>query len=65
MCEIMEKYLEEERKEAREKIQEERISAIKTMLEYGITKEQILRKYSAEEYEEAAKQAATPNMMNL
>lgn len=56
MCEIMEKYLNEAREEGREKGRREaREEAIKTMLEYGLTKEQILRHYSAEEYEEAVK----------
>lgn len=32
---------------------EERIKAIQNMLEFGVTKELILQKYSSEEYEEA------------
>lgn len=32
---------------------EERIKAIQNMIEFGVTKELILQKYSSEEYEEA------------
>lgn len=58
VCEVMEKYLEEARTEARieasaEAKKAERIQAICNMIELEVPKEKILQKYSAEEYQEA------------
>lgn len=44
----------EGRKEGRK---EARLDAIKTMVELGVTKEQILKKYTVKEYEEAKQNA--------
>lgn len=52
MCEIMEKY---ERIAAEAGRAEGRLDAIRNMIELGLTKEQILTKYSEEEYNEAEK----------
>ena len=48
MCEVMEKYTQEVRAEGR-------LDAIRNMIELGLTREQILKKYSEEEYEIAEK----------
>ena len=62
----MEESEERGRKEGRKEGQEEgrkqgrreaRIDAIQIMVEMGLPKEQILKKYSAEEYEEAERMA--------
>lgn len=50
MCEVMEKYTKEVRAEERA---EGRVTAIQNMIELGLTKEQILKKYTEEEYEKA------------
>lgn len=54
MCEIMEKYeriaAEEGRAEGRA---EGRLTAICDMIEFGLSKEQILTKYSEDEYDKA------------
>lgn len=50
MCEVMEKYLEEAKDEAK---RTERIQAIRNMIELEVPKEKILKKYSLEEYQEA------------
>ena len=38
---------------------EERLDSIRNMIEFGLTKEQILRKYSEEEYEKAEQSMLT------
>lgn len=50
VCEVMEKYLEEAKDEAKKT---ERIQAIRNMIELEVPKEKILKKYSLEEYQEA------------
>ena len=52
MCEIMEKY---ERIAAEEGRAEGRLAAICDMIEFGLSKEQILTKYSEDEYDKAKK----------
>lgn len=49
MCDIMEKYLADERAKTR-------AEAIQNMLELGVPKDKIIKKYSIEEIEEAEKQ---------
>ena len=50
VCEVMEKYSEKAAEEAAKKAN---ITAIKNMLEFGVTKEKILKKYTESEYNAA------------
>lgn len=64
MCNLSEAILERGIREGIEQgrtegIAAERIIAVLNMLELGVPKEQILTKYTMEEYEEARKQMTT------
>lgn len=61
MCKTVEDYARSyaedyARSYAMQERSEERLSAIRNMIELGLTKEQILKKYSEEEYEKAEQQ---------
>ena len=53
MCEVMERYEEIAAKKASEKAN---INAVKNMIQFNISKDMILTKYSEEEYEQAVKE---------
>ena len=56
MSGVMEKY---EKIAAEEEIQRTKHQAIRNMLELGLTKEQILKKYSEEDFNEAVEEGKT------
>ena len=56
MSGVMEKY---EKNAAEEETQRTKHQAIRNMLELGLTKEQILKKYSEEDFNEAVEEGKT------
>lgn len=57
VCKTVEDYARSYAKDyAMQERSEERLDAIRNMIELGLTKEQILKKYSEEEYEKAEKE---------
>ena len=62
MCEAMKRFQAEcESKGMKEGIDSEKVNSIISMLEFGITKEQILSKYTKEDLERAEAAIANEN----
>ena len=62
MCEAMKRFQAEcESKDMKEGIDSEKVNSIISMLEFGITKEQILTRYTKEDLERAEAAIANEN----